>query len=91
MSFSPFISLHVTIFNNFFHDKKKNRSVLGDPRTNQHPPLLALGILFYRWHNVIAARIQLENPNMSDEDIFQKARRVVIGTLQVKIFFIYIF
>lgn len=39
---------------------------------------------------MIAARIQLENPNMSDEDIFQKARRVVIGTLQVKIFYIYL-
>lgn len=69
-------------FKNLFHSDK-SYSVLGDPRTNQHPPLLALGILFYRWHNVIAARIQLENPNMSDEDIFQKARRVVIGTLQV--------
>jgi len=57
--------------------------VLGDPRTNQHPPLLALGILFYRYHNVIAARVQEEHPDMSDEEIFQKARRIVIGTIQV--------
>ena len=25
--------------------------LLGDPRTNQNPAFLALGILFYRWHN----------------------------------------
>ncbi|XP_076302111.1 dual oxidase-like [Lasioglossum baleicum] len=64
--------------------------LLGDPRTNQHPPLLALGILFYRWHNVIAARIQSENPDMSDEDIFQRARHVVIGTLQNIILYEYL-
>lgn len=48
--------------------------------------MLAMGILFYRWHNVIAARIQREHPAMSDEDVFQKARRIVIGTLQVNLF-----
>lgn len=58
-------------------------AVLGDPRTNQHPPLLALGILFYRYHNIIAARIQREHTDMSDEEIFQKTRRRVIGTIQV--------
>lgn len=57
--------------------------MLGDPRTNQHPPLLALGILFYRYHNVIAARVQREHPDMSDEEVFQKARRIVVGTIQV--------
>lgn len=57
--------------------------MLGDPRTNQHPPLLALGILFYRYHNVVAARVQREHPDMSDEEVFQKARRTVVGTLQV--------
>ena len=30
--------------------------VLGDPRTNQNPAFLTLGILFYRWHNVLARR-----------------------------------
>ncbi|XP_046466415.1 dual oxidase isoform X1 [Neodiprion pinetum] len=56
--------------------------LLGDPRTNQNPPLLAFGILFYQWHNVIAARVQKQNPDMSDEEVFQRARRVVVGTLQ---------
>ena len=58
-------------------------SVLGDPRTNQHPPLLAFGILFHRWHNVVASRVQQENPRMTDEEVFQRARRIVVATLQV--------
>uniref|UniRef100_A0AAR5PYW1 NAD(P)H oxidase (H2O2-forming) n=1 Tax=Dendroctonus ponderosae TaxID=77166 RepID=A0AAR5PYW1_DENPD len=56
--------------------------MLGDPRTNQNPALLTLGILFFRWHNVMAERIQRTNPAWSDEDVFQKARRVVVATLQ---------
>lgn len=58
-------------------------SVLGDPRTNQNPALLTFGILFFRWHNVVASRVQHEHPDWSDEDVFQRARRVVIATLQV--------
>ncbi|KAL0122393.1 hypothetical protein PUN28_007246 [Cardiocondyla obscurior] len=64
--------------------------LLGDPRTNQHPPLLALGILFYRYHNVIAARVLREHPGMSDEQIFQKARQVVVGTIQNIILYEYL-
>ena len=60
-------------------------SVLGDPRTNQNPAFLALGIIFYRWHNFQAAKIQAANPDWDDEDIFQGARRRVIATLQVKL------
>lgn len=59
-------------------------TVLGDPRSNQNPALLAFGLLFFRWHNVIANRIQLEYPHWSDEDIFQRARRLVIASLQVR-------
>lgn len=62
-------------------------SVLGDPRINQHPALLVFGILFYRWHNIIAAQVQNKYPEMSDEETFQKTRRIVIGTFQVWLFF----
>ena len=58
-------------------------SVLGDPRVNQNPALLALGIIFYRWHNLQAAVVQTLHPDWNDEDIFQAARRRVIATLQV--------
>ena len=56
--------------------------VLGDPRTNQNPALLTFGILFYRWHNVLAARVAQAHITWSDEDIFQSARRLNIATLQ---------
>lgn len=59
--------------------------MLGDPRTNQNPALLTLSILFFRWHNTVAQRIQRENPRWTDEEIFQRARRVVIATLQVSV------
>jgi hypothetical protein len=58
-------------------------SVLGDPRVNQNPAFLALGILFYRWHNLQAAKVQQQHPDWDDEDVFQGARRRVIATLQV--------
>ncbi len=56
---------------------------MGDPRSNQNPALLAFGILFFKWHNVVAKRIQDLNPTWTDEEIFQRARRFVIATMQV--------
>ncbi|XP_057664669.1 dual oxidase [Diorhabda carinulata] len=56
--------------------------LLGDARTNQNPALLTISVLFFRWHNVVASRIKKHNPNWSDEDVFQRARRIVIATLQ---------
>ena len=46
--------------------------MLGDPRTNQNPAFLTLGILFYRWHNVLASRISQAHPKWTDEDVFQE-------------------
>jgi hypothetical protein len=59
--------------------------VLGDPRTNQNPAILAIGVVFFRFHNVVAGRIQEEHPEWSDEEVFQRARRVVVATLQVRL------
>ncbi|XP_037789559.1 dual oxidase-like [Penaeus monodon] len=56
--------------------------LLGDQRTNQNPALLAFGILFFRWHNEQARRIQEEHPDWQDEEVFQKARRIVVAHLQ---------
>lgn len=57
--------------------------VLGDPRSNQNPALLSFGILLFKWHNVLAERVQFDHPDWSDEEVFQKARRFVVATLQV--------
>ncbi|XP_055335314.1 dual oxidase-like isoform X2 [Paramacrobiotus metropolitanus] len=56
--------------------------MLGDARSNQHPPILAITILFYRFHNVMAEKIQHEHPDWMDEDVFQQARRLVIAVIQ---------
>ncbi|CAG9818789.1 unnamed protein product [Phaedon cochleariae] len=79
--------MRVPLFNNPVPHMMKTMSterlfLLGDPRTNQNPALLTISILFFRWHNVVSSRIQKHNPDWSDEDIFQKARRIVVATLQ---------
>ncbi|VDN04297.1 unnamed protein product, partial [Thelazia callipaeda] len=56
--------------------------MLGDPRINENPGLLSLGLILYRWHNIQARRIQESHPNWTDEEVFQSARRWVIATLQ---------
>ena len=43
--------------------KPERMFLLGDPRTNQNPAFLALGILFYRWHNYQVGHLEfLLNP-----------------------------
>lgn len=64
--------------------------LLGDPRSNQNPALLAFGILFFRYHNALAKRIQEIHPDWADEDVFQRARRWVIATLQNIILYEYV-
>ena len=64
--------------------------LLGDRRTNQNPAILTIGILMFRWHNVLAERFQLAYPSWSDEDVFQKARRMVIASLQNIIMYEYL-
>ncbi len=52
--FGIYLKLLKLILNDFYG--KFCVPVLGDPRTNQNPAFLTLGILFYRWHNVLARR-----------------------------------
>lgn len=64
--------------------------LLGDPRSNQNPALLSFGVLLFRWHNVLAERIQAQHPDWADEDIFQRARRWVVATMQNIIMYEYL-
>ncbi|XP_014272610.1 dual oxidase [Halyomorpha halys] len=56
--------------------------LLGDPRSNQNPALLAFSLLWFRWHNTVAAKVQTEHPDWPDEEVYQRARRIVIANLQ---------
>ena len=58
----------------------------GDSRTHENPGLMAMSLLWFRYHNNVAAKIAMLHPDWSDEDIFQNSRRTVIATFQVHTF-----
>jgi hypothetical protein len=54
----------------------------GDVRANENVELLSLQTLFMREHNLQADRIAEQNPGLTDEQIYQQARAIVIGEIQ---------
>ena len=54
----------------------------GDVRANENPELTSLHTLFVREHNRIAAAAAAVDPRMNDEQLYQRARRMVIAELQ---------
>ena len=46
-----------------------NVSGFGNPRGNENPFLMSLGILWFRYHNRLAARFKDENPDWEDEQV----------------------
>ncbi len=57
--------------------------VAGDVRANEQIGLTVMHTLFVREHNFHAERIAENNPGFSGEEIFQRARRMVIAQMQV--------
>jgi hypothetical protein len=55
----------------------------GDVRANENIELTSMHTLFVREHNRIAGEIAAANPTASDEEIYQRARALVIAELQV--------
>ena len=55
----------------------------GDIRANEQVALTALHTVFVREHNRLADAIHSENPGMSDEQIYQLARRIVGAEMQI--------
>ncbi|XP_066132664.1 dual oxidase 2 isoform X1 [Saccopteryx bilineata] len=54
----------------------------GAERGNREPFLQALGLLWFRYHNLCAQRLAREHPLWGDEELFQHARKRVIATYQ---------
>ncbi len=57
--------------------------VAGDVRANENVELSSMHALFIREHNWWAAKIARENPRLSDEQIYQRARAIVGAEIQV--------
>jgi hypothetical protein len=56
--------------------------VSGDIRANEQPALTCLHILFVREHNRLCDEIEQLQPTWSDEQIFQKARKLIGALIQ---------
>ncbi|MCK5727456.1 MAG: hypothetical protein KAH22_11610, partial [Thiotrichaceae bacterium] len=56
--------------------------ISGDVRVNEHAGLTAMHTLWMREHNRIAGQVANRRPHLSDENIFQLARKQVIGEMQ---------
>jgi peroxidase len=56
--------------------------VAGDIRANEQPTLACLHTLFLREHNWQATRLARTVPGLSDDELYERARRIVIGELQ---------
>jgi hypothetical protein len=54
----------------------------GEVRSNENPELTSLHTIFAREHNRLAAQFAKENPTLTDEQLYQKARATVIAELQ---------
>ncbi|KAG8180699.1 hypothetical protein JTE90_005796 [Oedothorax gibbosus] len=68
---------------NFKDNKKKTSHFrVGNPLAHENPFILAINIIFYRYHNVIAKSISENNTDWDDEKIFNEARKLVVASLQ---------
>ena len=54
----------------------------GDIRANENLELTSLQTLFLREHNQLASAIAVANPKLTDEQIYQRARRLVMAEVQ---------
>jgi hypothetical protein len=56
--------------------------VAGDVRSNEQPTLACMHTLFVREHNFQAALISALLPGLPDEEIFQRARQIVVAEIE---------
>lgn len=58
------------------------RGMTGNLDMNTVPTLYALSVVFMRFHNYVAKYTMEENPDLTDEQIYNSARNYVIATYQ---------
>lgn len=60
---------------------------LGNAKGHENPFLLALQVIWFRWHNKVAERFS--KSNLTDEEAFQETKKLVIAHFQVPSFKFY--
>lgn len=55
----------------------------GDIRVNEQPGLIGFHTLFVREHNRLCDELKVANPGWNDEELFQRARKIVGALIQV--------
>ncbi len=69
------------------HQTADNQLFLaGDVRANENIELTSLQTLFVREHNRLADQLAKSNPRLTDEQIYQQARKLVIAEVQAVTF-----
>ena len=64
--------------------------IAGDVRANEQVGLTVIHTLFMREHNWQANRIKNQNPNMSGEEVYQRARQIVGAEIQAITYYEYL-
>ncbi|KAK4324937.1 hypothetical protein Pmani_004472 [Petrolisthes manimaculis] len=54
----------------------------GDNRVNEQVELTVIHTVWVRFHNIIASILAAQNPEWSDETLYQEARRIVVAIYQ---------
>lgn len=65
-----------------FADETETSFLAGDIRANENVALIGMQTLWVREHNRIADQIAAENPQLTDEQIYQQARSLVTAEIQ---------
>lgn len=60
--------------------------VVGDSRGNENPFLLSIHTLFLREHNRICEDLAAEHPDWTDEQLYQRARKLVGGLIEAIVY-----
>jgi hypothetical protein len=64
-------------------DPTTGQFIFGDPRGTENPDLMSIQTLFIREHNWHATRLAQLHPTWSGEQVYQRARSIVIAEEQV--------
>jgi len=60
--------------------------IAGDVRANENPLLTSIHTLFVREHNRLCGELVIENPQWTDEQLYQHARKIVGGLIQAVVY-----